>query len=75
MIDADIAPPQFVGGGVLGNGSLQEEIRFVAAPELLLSRLLLCGNAIADDEVVFFLSFAKTTKSKMGYISCLLSAV
>lgn len=44
---------KFIGGGVLGNGALQEEIRFVVSPELLISRLLLCGNSIEDDEVVF----------------------
>jgi hypothetical protein len=26
---------KYVGGGVLGNGSLQEEIRFVVSPEML----------------------------------------
>ncbi len=33
---------KFIGGGVLGNGALQEEIRFAASPELLVTRLLLC---------------------------------
>ena len=30
----------WIGGGVLGNGSVQEEIRFLICPELIVSRLL-----------------------------------
>ena len=30
---------KFLGGGVLGHGCVQEEIRFLICPELLLSRL------------------------------------
>lgn len=30
---------RFLGGGVLGLGCVQEEIRFVLSPELLISRL------------------------------------
>lgn len=30
---------RFIGGGVLGHGSVQEEIRFLICPELLLSQL------------------------------------
>lgn len=31
--------PRYVGGGVLGLGCVQEEIRFVLSPELIVSRL------------------------------------
>lgn len=41
---------KLVGGGVLGNGCIQEEIRFVCSPELIVSRLL-CSELL-DDEVV-----------------------
>lgn len=30
---------RFVGGGVLGYGCVQEEIRFIICPELIVSRL------------------------------------
>ena len=33
---------KYVGGGVLGNGCVQEEIRFLICPELIVS-CLLCG--------------------------------
>lgn len=29
----------FLGGGVLGNGCVQEEIRFLICPEMMISRL------------------------------------
>lgn len=31
--------PRFIGGGVLGYGCVQEEIRFLICPELLVSQL------------------------------------
>ncbi|CBH14710.1 poly(ADP-ribose) glycohydrolase, putative [Trypanosoma brucei gambiense DAL972] len=40
-----------IGGGVLSSGCLQEEIRFVTSPELLLS-CLVCEELL-DNEVVF----------------------
>ena len=30
---------RFIGGGVLGHGCVQEEIRFLICPELIVSRL------------------------------------
>ena len=30
---------KYVGGGVLGNGCVQEEIRFLICPEMIVSRL------------------------------------
>ncbi|XP_059617955.1 poly(ADP-ribose) glycohydrolase [Phlebotomus argentipes] len=38
LLQVDFAN-KFVGGGVLGSGCVQEEIRFVICPELLISRL------------------------------------
>ncbi|KEG15198.1 putative poly(ADP-ribose) glycohydrolase [Trypanosoma grayi] len=40
-----------VGGGVLRSGCVQEEIRFVTFPELLLSRLV--SEPLLDNEVLF----------------------
>lgn len=38
MLQVDFAN-KFIGGGVLGHGCVQEEIRFVINPELLVSKL------------------------------------
>ncbi|WAQ96761.1 PARG-like protein [Mya arenaria] len=38
MLQVDFAN-QFLGGGVLGNGCVQEEIRFLICPEMLVTRL------------------------------------
>lgn len=38
MLQVDFAN-RFIGGGVLGNGCVQEEIRFVINPELIVSKL------------------------------------
>ncbi|KAG8190782.1 hypothetical protein JTE90_005818 [Oedothorax gibbosus] len=38
MLQVDFAN-KFIGGGVLGHGCVQEEIRFVICPELIVSRL------------------------------------
>ena len=40
----------YIGGGVLGRGCVQEEIRFVICPELLLS--LLFTEVLTDNEAV-----------------------
>ena len=45
--EADFANAH-VGGGVLGRGCVQEEIRFLIAPELIVSKVL-CSR-LADDE-------------------------
>ena len=37
---------KFIGGGVLGRGCVQEEIRFLICPELILSRLF---TEVLDD--------------------------
>ena len=41
----------WVGGGVLGNGSVQEEIRFLICPELIVSRLL-CERMEANEAIL-----------------------
>jgi len=44
-----------VGGGVLGQGCVQEEIRFITCPELILSRLF--TERLGDTEVLFVTGF------------------
>lgn len=47
MLQVDFAN-KCVGGGVLGAGSVQEEIRFVICPELIISRLFTESLGISD---------------------------
>lgn len=50
---------RYVGGGVLGSGCVQEEIRYVICPELIVGRLFV--EQLGDNEallcigIVFFL--------------------
>ncbi|TRY75215.1 hypothetical protein TCAL_16810 [Tigriopus californicus] len=44
MLQVDFANA-LVGGGVLGHGCVQEEIRFLISPELILSRLFTEGSS------------------------------
>lgn len=39
LVGIYVFSPRFIGGGVLNYGSVQEEIRFLICPELLLSQL------------------------------------
>lgn len=41
---------KYIGGGVLGSGSVQEEIRFLMCPELILCRLF--TEELDSNEVV-----------------------
>lgn len=50
MLQVDFAN-RVPGGGVLGRGCVQEEIRFATCPELLVSRLI-C-DAMSDMEVIY----------------------
>jgi len=50
LLQVDFAN-KLIGGGVLGSGSVQEEIRFAINPELIVSRLF--TSEIEDNEVVF----------------------
>ena len=54
FLQADFAN-SFVGGGVLGQGCVQEEIRFLTCPELILSRLF--TERLSDLEVLFVTGF------------------
>ena len=42
---------RFIGGGVLGHGAVQEEIRFLICPELIVSRLF-CERML-DTECIY----------------------
>lgn len=42
---------RYVGGGVLGRGCVQEEIRFVICTELIVARLF--TESLADNEALF----------------------
>ena len=46
-IEMDFAN-KYIGGGVLGHGLVQEEIRFIVAPELIVTLLL--TEELSDDE-------------------------
>lgn len=49
LLQVDFAN-RFIGGGVLGGGCVQEEIRFMICPELLCSRLF--AECLAENEAV-----------------------
>lgn len=55
---------KIIGGGVLGRGCVQEEIRFVISPELLLSRII-CENL--EDCDALFMSGAAQMSAYTGY--------
>ncbi|KAK6618130.1 hypothetical protein RUM44_002576 [Polyplax serrata] len=42
---------RYIGGGVLGRGCVQEEIRFIICPELIVARLF--TESLADNEAMF----------------------
>ena len=46
-IEMDFAN-KYIGGGVLGHGLVQEEIRFIVAPEFIVTLLL--TEELSDDE-------------------------
>ncbi|KAJ3414730.1 hypothetical protein HDV05_006167 [Chytridiales sp. JEL 0842] len=55
-----------IGGGVLGNGAVQEEIRFCINPELIVSRLFV--EEIAENEAIF-ITGTERYSSYIGYAS------
>lgn len=65
MLQVDFAN-KYVGGGVLGNGCVQEEIRFLICPELIVSRLF--SEKLDDNEVLIVSGFERYSKYK-GYAS------
>eukprot|EP00033_Pygsuia_biforma_P001931 GCRY01002153.1.p1 GENE.GCRY01002153.1~~GCRY01002153.1.p1 ORF type:complete len:667 (+),score=164.22 GCRY01002153.1:166-2166(+) len=56
----------YIGGGVLGRGAVQEEIRFLICPEAL-SALLLCERMASSDAIV--LSGVARVSDYTGYAS------
>lgn len=63
MLQVDFAN-RFVGGGVLGRGCVQEEIRFAICPELIVS--LLFTEALASNESLVITGFEQYS-SYSGY--------
>ena len=63
MLQVDFAN-KFVGGGVLGSGLVQEEIRFTVCPELLVS--LLFTEVLGDNEVLVMIGAEQFTDYR-GY--------
>jgi poly(ADP-ribose) glycohydrolase len=63
MLQVDFAN-KFVGGGVLGHGCVQEEIRFIICPELIVSRLF--TEALKPQEALLMYG-AEQFNSYSGY--------
>ena len=63
MVQIDFAN-KYIGGGVLGNGLVQEEIRFLQFPEMIITRLL-CER-MEDDEAVLVIG-AERYNATEGY--------
>ena len=57
---------KFLGGGVLGQGCVQEEIRFLICPELIISRLF--TEALEDNECLLMTGCERYSNYK-GYAS------
>ncbi|EEB20414.1 polyA glycohydrolase, putative [Pediculus humanus corporis] len=57
---------KYVGGGVLGRGCVQEEIRFIICPELIAARLF--TESLADNEALF-IAGAERYCNYSGYAS------
>ena len=66
---------KYIGGGVLGDGCVQEEIRFVLSPELIVS-ILFCER-LEDNEALLikgierfscYEGYAETFKWKNNYV-------
>jgi hypothetical protein len=65
MLQLDFAN-KTIGGGVLRNGCVQEEIRFLICPELIISRVLL--ETLADNEALLASGFERVSRYS-GYAS------
>ncbi|RUS73986.1 hypothetical protein EGW08_018254 [Elysia chlorotica] len=63
MLQADFAN-KYVGGGVLGHGLVQEEIRFVICPEMILSRLF---TPVLQDNEVLIMTGCERFSDYTGY--------
>lgn len=62
---------KFVGGGVLGHGCVQEEIRFIICPELIVSRLFVeClgfNEALIITGILFIFTFKKYITTHLSF--------
>ncbi|KAK2566418.1 Poly(ADP-ribose) glycohydrolase [Acropora cervicornis] len=58
---------KYIGGGVIGEGCVQEEIRFLICPELILSRLF---TERLDDNECVFVTGERNFKAKCFAIPC-----
>lgn len=65
MLQVDFAN-KFIGGGVLNRGLVQEEIRFIICPELLVS-LMLCEKMRPEESII--ITGAEQYSSYTGYCS------
>lgn len=65
MLQVDFAN-RFVGGGVLGNGCVQEEIRFIISPELIVAKLF--TESLEDEEALLMIG-CEQFNSYSGYSS------
>jgi len=65
MLEVDFANA-YIGGGVLGHGCVQEEIRFLICPELIISRLF--TERLQDNEVLVIEGFERYS-NYTGYAS------
>lgn len=65
MLQADFAN-KFLGGGVLGYGCVQEEIRFVICPELIISKLFM--ECLNNNEAVWVIGCERFSNYS-GYAS------
>ena len=65
MLQLDFAN-RTIGGGVLRNGCVQEEIRLLICPELIISRVLL--ETLADNEALLASGFERVSRYS-GYAS------
>ncbi|XP_012936385.1 poly(ADP-ribose) glycohydrolase [Aplysia californica] len=63
MLQADFAN-KYVGGGVLGRGCVQEEIRFMICPEMILSRLF---TEVLEDRDILIMKGCERFSNYAGY--------
>lgn len=57
---------KFVGGGVLGRGLVQEEIRFLQCPELIVARLF--TEKLADNECLKITGRSQVQEASGGFL-------
>lgn len=63
LLEIDFAN-KFIGGGVLGRGSVQEEIKFLICPELVVARLF---TEVLDDTEALIITGCERFNSYEGY--------